>query len=410
MFLNNKQKRRGLFLGSSQYPQIDLDSASTTPMSLEVLQKMKPYFLDIYFNPSALHLAGQSVASEVSLKRREIADFFNLKDGNVLFTASATEANNWVVQSCAQIALPKGIKPHIIYSAIEHDSVIAPIKTLENKGFITTTVLNVDKNGLIDIEELEKKLSTNTVLVSIMGVNNEIGVLEPLEEIGKCLTAFRQKQNTPYPYFHTDAVQALNYFSWSHIKGLDYLTLSAHKVYGPKGIGSLLTFNLASFKNLQPLILGGHQEFNLRAGTENVPLIVGLAQALSILRANRKKEIAHLADLRKVFLNSLLKENKLIKINGSLGLSVSAILNCYFPGVLASDMVIGLSEKGILASPGAACSASSNSPSHVISALYHNKNRAQESIRFSFNHNLSLNEVKKAAIIAGKLYNKLAVI
>jgi cysteine desulfurase len=243
-----------------------------------------------------------------------------------------------------------------------------------------------------------------------MGVNNEIGVLEPLEEIGKCLTAFRQKQNTPYPYFHTDAVQALNYFSWSHIKGLDYLTLSAHKVYGPKGIGSLLTFNIASFKNLQPLILGGHQEFNLRAGTENVPLIVGLAQALSILRANRKKEIAHLANLRKVFLSSLLKENKLIEINGSLGLSVSAILNCYFPGVLASDMVIGLSEKGILASPGAACSASSNSPSHVISALYHNKNRAQESIRFSFNHNLSLNEVKKAAIIAGKLYNKLAVI
>lgn len=407
MFLINKQKRKGLFRKSNKYPIIDLDAASTTPMSLEVLRKMSPYFTDLYFNPNAIHSAGQLVASEISLKRKEITEYFHVQNSNVLFTSSATEANNWVILSCAQVILPKGAKPHIIYSAIEHDSIIAPIKALENKGLITTTVLNVDENGLISLEELEKNLSENTTLVSVMGVNNEIGVLEPLKEIGELLNSFKHKQNTPYPYFHTDAVQALNYFSWEDIKGLDYLTLSAHKIYGPKGIGGLLIFNVPSFKNLQALILGGHQEFNLRAGTENVPLIMGLAEALSILNINQNKEIKYLTKLKKSFLTNLLKESQFIEVNGSLDYSSPCILNCYFPGVLASDMIIGLSEKGILASPGAACSASSTNPSHVINALYHNKIRAQESVRFSFNHNLSLNDVKKAAVVTGGIYKKL---
>jgi cysteine desulfurase len=407
MLLKNKPKRPELLKKSNQNCFIDLDAAATTPVALEVFEKMKPYFSTTYFNPNSTHQAAQIVSREIAQARQLIADYFDIADGKILFTASATEANNWIIQSCAQTLMTPGGKPHIIYSAIEHDSIIAPIKYLENKGVITTTAIGVDQNGLINLQELENSLSPRTVLVSIMGVNNEVGTIEPLQKVGEFLGLFRQKQGTPYPYFHTDAAQALNYFSWNQIKGLDYLTLSAHKIYGPKGIGGLVTFNSSSFKNLKPLLLGGHQEFNLRAGTENTPFIIGLAQALLALRANNKKDIPYLNKLRKIFANTLSKENKAIQINGSLDLSSPAIINFYFPGVLASDMVIGLSEKGILASPGAACSANNLNPSHVIKAMYNDKNRARESVRFSLNHHLNVREVKKAASIAGKLYNKL---
>lgn len=387
---------------------LDLDTASTTPTASQVLATMKPYFSEVYFNPSAIHAGGQFASRALTHSRQEVADYFSVSPNDILFTASATEANNWVVESSAQISLPNKEKPHIIYSAIEHDSVIAPIVRLEQRGLITASVLPVDNNGLVDISELEKTINPRTVLVSIIAVNNEVGTLEPLSLIGQCLENFRKQNQKSYPYFHSDAAQALNYFSWSDLKFLDFITFSGHKIYGPKGIGGLTFFNHRALQDMVPLIVGGHQEFNLKAGTENLPAIVGLAQTLALLKQNSVEEKTHLLNLRSIFWTTLLKENKSIRLNGDLNCSVPSIINCYFPGVLASDMVIGLSEKGVLASQGAACSASLGVPSHVVNAMYHDKTRAQESVRFSFSRHLRTTDVKHAAHLVTDLYNQLA--
>ena len=393
---------------NNHYSWIDLDAASTTPTSGEVLRAMKPYWSEIYFNPNAIHAAGQLAARAMAYNWQIVADYFSTNADEILFTSSATEANNWLAESCAQIILPEKEKPHIIYSAIEHDSVIAPLLRLEHEGRITTTVLPVNDKGIVDIQALEKAVNKRTVLVSVMAVNNEMGALEPLASIGEYLDKFRHQQKTFYPYFHSDAAQALNYFTWSAVKYLDCLTFSGHKINGPKGIGGLAFLNSQMLKIMNPLIVGGHQEFNLRAGTENLPAIVGLAKALSILKQNTVSDNNYLFKLRSLFWKTIQEHNSNIQVNGEMNFSVPSIINCYFPGVLASDMIAGLSEKGVLASPGAACSASLGMPSHVINALYHDKERAQESVRFSFGHQLGLNEVKEAARLAADLYTHLA--
>lgn len=386
---------------------LDLDAASTTPVAKEVATAMNPYFSDIYFNPSSPHIAGQLASKKLLDSRQEIADYFSVTPEDIIFTTSATEANNWIIEDCSQIVLPNKEKPHIIYSAIEHDSVIAPILRMEHRGLINTTILPVGTNGLINNCDLEVALTPNTVLVSIMGVNNETGTLEQLNLIDQCLEKFRKQSKTSYPYFHSDGVQALNYFSWSDLKGIDILTFSGHKIYGPKGIGGLVFLNHSALKIMNPLIVGGHQEFNLRAGTENLPAIVGLAEAFDLLKKTSLEDEKYLLKLRSLFWLTLQKENKNIQLNGNLDLSASSIINCYFPDVLASDMTVGLSEKCILASPGAACSASLGGPSHVINAMYHDEARAKESMRFSFNHYLRESDIEKAAHITGELYNRL---
>ena len=386
---------------------LDLDAASTTSVAKEVVAAMDPYFSDIYFNPSSPHIAGQLASKKLLDSREEIADYFSVTPEDVIFTTSATEANNWIIEDCSQMVLPNKEKPHIIYSAIEHDSVIAPILRMEQRGIINTTILPVDNNGLIDARDLEAALTPNTVLVSIMGVNNETGTLEPLNLISQCLEKFRKQNKTSYPYFHSDGVQALNYFSWSDLKGIDVLTLSGHKIYGPKGIGGLVFLNHSVLKIMNPLIVGGHQEFNLRAGTENLPAIIGLAKAFNLLKKTSLEDTKYLLKIRSLFLLALQKENKNIQLNGNFDFSAPSIINCYFPGVLASDMTVGLSEKCILASPGAACSASLGGPSHVINAMYHDEVRAKESMRFSFDHHLRESDIKKATHITGELYNRL---
>jgi len=370
---------------------------------------MRPYCNEIYFNPNAIHAAGQLASRAMAFNRQIVADYFSVNANEILFTSSATEANNWVAESCAQMILPDKAKPHIIYSAVEHDSVIAPFLRLERQGVITTTVLPVDDRGIVDIQAIEKAVNKRTVLVSVMAVNNEMGAIEPLALVGKYLDKFKRQQKTPYPYFHTDAAQALNYFVWSDLKCLDCLTFSGHKIYGPKGIGGLAFNSSQMLKIMSPLIVGGHQEFNLRAGTENLPAIVGLAKALLILKQNAASDKDYLFKLRSLFWKTIQEYNTGIQVNGEIKFSVPSIINCYFPGVLASDMVAGLSEKGVLASPGAACSASLGMPSHVIDALYHDKQRALESVRFSFGHHLKLNEVKEAARLTAELYTQLKI-
>jgi cysteine desulfurase len=300
---------------------LDLDAASTTPVAKEVMTAMDPYFSDIYFNPSSPHLAGQLVSKKLLDSRKEIADYFSVTSEDIIFTTSATEANNWIIEDYSQIVLPNKEKPHIIYSVIEHDSVIAPILKMEQRGLINTTILPVDNNGLINIYDLEKALTPNTVLVSIMGVNNETGILEPLNLIGQCLEKFRKQNKSNYPYFHSDGVQALNYFSWSNLKGIDVLTLSGHKIYGPKGIGGLVFLNHRALKIMNPLTVGGHQEFNLRAGTENIPSVIGLAKALNLLGKTSLNDKKYLLKLQSLFWLTLQKENKNIQLNGNLNFS-----------------------------------------------------------------------------------------
>ncbi len=407
MFLQNLNLLLKRKAKNSVPPWIDLDAASTTPIYEEVLRAMGPYYSEIYFNPNSVHAAGQLAARALTYNRQIVADYFAVRSQEILFASSATEANNWIIESCSRIKLPTQKKPHIIYSAIEHDSVIAPILRLKNEGVITTTILPVGQNGLVDIGTLEKALTKETVLVSIMAVNNEIGSLEPLLSIGQSLAKFKNQQKTLYPYFHSDAAQGLNYFHWPDLKYLDCLTFSGHKINGPKGIGGLAIFNSQMLKTIVPLIVGGHQEFNLRAGTENLPAIIGLAKALEILKQNSASDHERLFRLRSLFWETLQEYHSHILLNGDLNASVPSIINCYFPGILASDMVAGLSEKGVLASPGAACSASLGTPSHVIYALYHDKERAQESVRFSFGRSLDYDNVKHAAQLTAGLYTQL---
>jgi len=375
--------------------QVYLDYAATTPQSPEVVKAMKPYFEKHYGNASSLHQFGQRAREAVEISRQNIAKFLNCSVAEVFFTGSATEADNLAILGAVKSAKLKAqsSKLHIITTAIEHPAVLEPVKRLEKLGEIEATYLPVDKNGLIAPEQVKKAIRPNTALISIMYANNEIGVIQPIAEIAKIIRNFRNSKiqetitkqisnsNNQYPIFHTDAVQAANYLDCDTQKlGVDLLTLSSHKIYGPKGVGVLYVKKAVV---LEPMMFGGHQEQGLRPGTENVAAIAGFGAAVTELKTQNSEFKTDIKKLRDRLIDGILQKISGTSLNGSRDNRLPNNANISFSGVEGESILMALDQKGVCVSTGSACASGSLKPSHVLLALGLSHQQAHGSIRFS---------------------------
>ena len=350
--------------------RIYLDYAATTPLDPRVLNAMKPYFYKKFGNSMSLHSFGLEAKKALEESRETVAKFMNAKPEEVVFTGSATESDNFALKGIAFANKEKG--KHIITSAIEHHAVLESCKWLEKQGF-ELTYLPVDKYGLIDLEKLRNSIRDDTILVSIMHANNEIGTIEPIEEIGKIC-----KERGVL--FHTDAVQSFGKISIDVNKmNVDLLSLSAHKFYGPKGVGA--TF-IRKGTNIEPLLHGGGHEFGLRSSTVNIPGIVGLAKAVELRKKEMKSEAKKLTKLRDYLIKNVLKiENS--HLNGHQTKRLPNNANFWFAFIEGEALVLQLDSYGIAASTGSACSSATLEPSHVLMAIGLKHEEAHGSLRLS---------------------------
>ena len=370
--------------------KIYLDYAATTPMDEEVLDETIPYFSQKFGNPSSIHSFGQEALEAVDKARQQIADFLNCGSSEIIFTSGATESNNMTIKGIIKASDIKN--PHIITSSIEHHCVLNSCKAAEKEGS-EVTYLKVDRNGLISIEDLKKTIKENTVLISIMYANNEVGTIEPIAEIGELLKEInseREKNKLPKIYFHTDAVQAINYLDCNVDNlGVDLLSLSGHKIYGPKGVGALCIRQGTKIKSIQH---GGEQEYNLRAGTYNVPGIVGLGKAISLVSENREK-MEETRKLRDYFIDEILKNISDARLNGSKEFRLPHNINISFKGVEGESLLMMLDQEGIAISTGSACSSASLEPSHVLTAMKIPPELSHSSIRFTLGKDTTKEEI-----------------
>jgi len=347
---------------------IYLDYAATTPLDPRVLDAMKPFFSKKFGNTMSLHSFGREAKYELEKSRAVLAKFINARHDEIIFTGSATESINSVLKGIAFANKGK----HIITSSIEHHAVLETCKWLEKQGF-EITYLPVDKYGLIDLKKLEDSIRSDTILVSVMHANNEIGTIEPIEEIGKLC---RDKG----VLFHTDAVQSFGKIPIDVNKmNIDLLSISAHKFYGPKGVGA--TFIRKGTK-IEPLLHGGGHEFGLRSSTENVPGIVGIAKAVELRKKEMKPEEKRLKQLRDYLIKNVLKiENS--RLNGHPVKRLSNNANFSFDFIEGEALIMQLDSYGIAASTGSACSSATLEPSHVLMAIGLKHEQAHGSLRLS---------------------------
>ena len=395
--------------------KVYFDYAATTPIDAEVLKAMQPYLKGEFGNPSSLHQWGQRVSLAVDGARKQVVDFLNCRQDEIIFTGSATEADNLAILGVVKVVLRGQAqkKPHIITTKIEHPAVLEAFRALEQEG-VETTYLGVDRDGRVRIEDIEKAIKPNTILVSVMYVNNEIGVIQPIAEIGKIVANFRnskseilnskQIQNSnvqnskQYPVFHCDAVQAINYLDCNvNSLGVDLLTLSGHKIYGPKGVGVLF---VRKGVKIEPIIYGGGQEFGMRSGTENVAGIVGIGKALTMLGNNKikTKSIQSIAMLRDRLIRGIEKSIAGAKMNGSIGYRIPNNANISFQGVEGESILMALDQEGVAVSTGSACSSHKLEPSHTLLAIGCSAEQAHSSIRFTlgkYNTESEINYVLK---------------
>jgi len=321
--------------------QIYLDHAAATPLDPRVRYAMQKYFLDTFANASSLHSLGVKTRKAVDTARKTIADIVCAQPDTIVFTSGATESNNMAILGVFKNTKEK---KHIITTRIEHDSVLGPIAQLKKEGH-DVTYLETDENGFIRIEDLKKSLKKNTVLVSVMYANNEIGTIQSLSEIGREILKWRKNNKSIYPYFHSDATQAAGTLDMSVEKlHVDLMTLSSGKIYGPKGVGAL--YKRRGVK-LEPLMYGGHQEFGFRAGTENVAGIVGFARALETAQSEKEKTNKQIETLRNYFWSKIQKEIKNVQLNGSLENRLPNNLNVFFTHVQAEALLLYLDSYGI---------------------------------------------------------------
>ena len=348
------------------------DNSATTKVRKEVLDKMFPYFMLEYGNPSSLYKLGRTARVAVEEARRNVANLINCDKNEIYFTSGGTESDNTALKGIMN--LDKNNGKHLITTKIEHPAILNTCRTLEENGF-KVTYLNVDKEGVINIEELNNSITEETVLISIMFANNEIGSIQPIEEIGK----IAKKRGI---IFHTDAVQACGNIDIDVKKlNIDMLSLSGHKIGAPKGIGALYVNKNIEFKNL---IDGGHQEKDKRAGTENVPGMVGLGEACRLAKNDMKNHINKLKTLRDYYFEKI-KENILdVKINGSIEHRLPGNANTSFKGINGGELLMKLDEKGICASAGSACSSGSSMPSHVLTAIGLTSEYLEGTLRVTF--------------------------
>lgn len=347
------------------------DHSATTAVKREVLNQMLPYFNIEYGNPSSLYSIGRSAKKAVERARRQVANAINCKANEIYFTSCGSESDNLAIKGFAYANKNKG--NHIITSKIEHPAILNTCKNLQQKGF-EVTYLNVNENGFVSLKELEQAINSKTILISIMTANNEIGTIQNIKEIGK----IAHSRNI---VFHTDAVQAIGNIKID-VKNMniDMLSMSAHKFYGPKGIGALYVREGIEFERVQD---GGHQERNKRSGTENVAGIVGLGKAIEIANYNIDNYNRKLLELRKYCISQLKENLKDIRINGDIDRRLPGNISVSFKDCDASDILLELDKAGICASGGSACSSGTSTPSHVLLAIKLEKEWIEGTIRIT---------------------------
>lgn len=351
--------------------KIYLDNASTTRLDARVLAKMKPYLTDDYGNASSIHFMGQQSNLAIEATREKIAKILNAESRGLVFTSGASEANNMIIKGVMHANSEKG--KHLIVSAIEHPCVLQSARALVKEGF-KLDIAPVNKDGLVNLVALEKLIGPETVLVSVMAINNEIGTIQDLKKISDLVHA-------QGAYFHSDIVQAIPYLKLDFKKiGLDFASISAHKFHGPKGVG--LAYLNKSVK-IEPLIVGGEQEEGLRAGTYNLPGIIGLGVALELAYQEREETIAKTKELRDYLWQKIKTEIPEVRLNGSLSHRSPANLNILFARIEGEAILMDLSMKGICVSTGSACSAHNLKTSYVLQAIGLTADELNSNIRFS---------------------------
>jgi len=370
--------------------KIYLDYAATTPVDKDVLEKMWPYFSDNFGNPMSVHSFGQKSLEALDIAREEVAKFLNCSPTEIIFTSGATEANNLaikgVLRSLSAVQKKSGKKPHIITTAIEHHCVLDSCKSVQKDGLAEITFLPVNKNGIIKIDDLKKSIKPETIFISVMYVNNEIGTVQPIIEIGKLIAQINEKrieQKLPAIVFHTDATQATNYWDCDVKKlGVDLLSFSGHKIYAPKGIGVLYIKNRTTIKRI---LDGGDQEYKLRGGTHNLTGVVGLGAAVAFLNnpKNKEKIKKSITELSEYLIKQVLTKIKGSYLNGSQEKRTPNIINFRFDDVEGEGLLLSLDLEGIAVSTGSACSSGALDPSHVLLALGLKHEQAHGSLRVS---------------------------
>ena len=347
------------------------DHSATTAVDEEVLKEMIPYFNISYGNPSSAYSIGRKNRMAIEQAREQVARVLNCKKNEVYFTGCGSESDNLALKGI--IYANKNEKKHIITSKIEHHAILNTCKTLEKEG-VEVTYLNVDNKGRINLKELENSIKPSTIIISIMTANNEIGTIQPLNEIG----LIARRHNV---LFHTDAVQAIGNLKIDvNEMNIDLLSLSAHKFYGPKGVGALYVRNGVEFIEIQD---GGHQEKGKRAGTENVAGIVGLGKAIEKAYKNIDEYNRKISELRDYCIEELKKNFKNIKLNGDLNNKLSGNINVSFIGEDSTELLLKLDEKNICVSAGSACNTGSTEPSHVLTAIGLNNDEASGTLRIT---------------------------
>jgi len=378
--------------------KVFMDHASTTKVDDEVLDAMLPYFSKYFGNPSSIHLFGREAHDAVDLSRRKVADLLNAKEDEIIFTAGGTEADNIAIKGVAYKHKEKrGSKgPHIITSEIEHPAVLQTCKHLEEEGFEVTYV-PVDEYGIVKLDELETALSENTFLITIMFANNEIGTIEPMEEIGKIA-----KENNIL--FHTDAVQAIGKTPIDVKKlHIDLLALSSHKMYGPKGVGALY---VRKGVQLKPIVHGGGHEKGLRSSTLNVPGIIGLGKACELAKERMQKDMKYLRSLRDKLIKNVLQIEESY-LNGHPEKRLVNNAHFRFAGVEGEAMLLAMDAKGIATSTGSACSSKKLQASHVLAAIGLDPEYAHGSIRLSIGRETTEEDVMYVCESLSEVVEKL---
>lgn len=382
------------------FRRVYLDNSATTPIDKEVLEEMLPYLTNKFGNASSIHFFGQEARSALDKARHQAASLINARPNEIIFTSGGTEANNLAIRGLLEANEKYG--KHIITSSIEHPSVKTLCESLEKRGY-RISYLPVYDDGIVKIEDIEREIQDDTVLISVMIANNEIGTLQPVAEIGQMVKDFRK--NGKKIWFHTDGVQAVGKIEVDVNKiGCDLLSMSAHKIYASKGAGALFT---GRGVRLNSQNLGGRQERERRGGTESVPLIVGFGKACELAQANLPTLTIQLRELRDSFEQGVIDKIPDLEFNGNKLYRLPNISNISFPRIEGEALLINLDMQGIAISTGSACSSGSLSPSPVIRAIGRDDELSRGAIRFSFGKDNTLDDVEYLLEVLPKAINNL---
>lgn len=398
IYLITRNDKQGVtfFKGVMTMKNIYLDHAATSPVHPDVVNAMIPYLEETFGNPSSIHFFGREARRGLDESREFLAKSIGASFEEIIFTSGGTEADNLAIIGYALANKNKG--NHLITTKVEHHGVLHAFQFLEKLGFIVT-YLEVDEHGLVSPKEVESALGEDTILVSVMYGNNEVGTIQPIAEIGSMLKDHQA-------VFHTDAVQA---FGMENIQvdslGVDFLAMSAHKINGPKGIGFLYA---KKGHVLEPLFYGGQQERKRRPGTENVASIVGLAKAVELALKEREEKRQLYLSFRNKLIEMFQAAELNFVVNGHPDRFSPHILNVSFPGLNVESMLMNLDLEGVAVSSGSACTAGSIDPSHVLTAMFQDVARSHSAIRFSFGFGLTMDQIVEAGERTIKVINRLA--